>query len=327
MSTLLLDWRRVLIYTHRWLGILGSLLFLAWFVSGIVLMYAGMPALSPEERLERMESIDLSAARITPAEAASRHRVSPDRLWISMLGGRPVYRFVERGLTTTVFADDTEQLEPLTTNEAVAAIAKWAPEHAANLRYVARLREPDQWTLQSQQFLPVHKVALGDPGDTHLYVSECVRQDREAGHEDIALDARCRVCRCSVALVVLHAIPAAWRGLGSVCHMALDCRLCVVSVWPGLGVVAVVARPAIPPETASFADAVRRAGALASLRGSSLRAHNIHLDPERRAFARPVELASAKLPDGSAADRGLRRIASTWCDDRGRHPACRQYDG
>ena len=47
MSALWLDWRRVLVYTHRWLGILGSLLFLAWFVSGIVLMYAGMPTLSP----------------------------------------------------------------------------------------------------------------------------------------------------------------------------------------------------------------------------------------------------------------------------------------
>ena len=114
MSALLLDWRRVLVYTHRWLGILGSLLFLAWFVSGIVLMYAGMPTLSPEERLERLPPIDLSAARLTPAEAARRHGLSPDRLRIAMLGARPVYRFVERGLTTTVFADKAEPLEPLT---------------------------------------------------------------------------------------------------------------------------------------------------------------------------------------------------------------------
>lgn len=27
MTALLLDWRRVLVYTHRWLGILGSLQF------------------------------------------------------------------------------------------------------------------------------------------------------------------------------------------------------------------------------------------------------------------------------------------------------------
>ena len=34
------DWRRVLIYTHRWLGIAGGVLFLSWFLSGIVMMYA-----------------------------------------------------------------------------------------------------------------------------------------------------------------------------------------------------------------------------------------------------------------------------------------------
>ena len=44
------DWRRVLIYTHRWLGIAGGVLFLSWFLSGIVMMYAGMPSLTPEER-------------------------------------------------------------------------------------------------------------------------------------------------------------------------------------------------------------------------------------------------------------------------------------
>ena len=30
----LLDWRKLLIYSHRWLGIFLGLVFLAWFVSG-----------------------------------------------------------------------------------------------------------------------------------------------------------------------------------------------------------------------------------------------------------------------------------------------------
>ena len=67
---LLFDWRRVLIYTHRWLGIAGGVLFLSWFLSGIVMMYAGMPSLTPEERLMRLPVLDLSSARVAPAEAA-----------------------------------------------------------------------------------------------------------------------------------------------------------------------------------------------------------------------------------------------------------------
>ena len=55
----LFDWRRILVYTHRWLGITGSLLFVAWFVSGIVMMYARMPRLSAEERLMRAPVLDL----------------------------------------------------------------------------------------------------------------------------------------------------------------------------------------------------------------------------------------------------------------------------
>ena len=53
-------WRRLLIYTHRWLGIAGSLLFVVWFVSGIVMMYAGMPSLTTEERLSHVAVLDLS---------------------------------------------------------------------------------------------------------------------------------------------------------------------------------------------------------------------------------------------------------------------------
>ena len=38
-----LDWRRWIVYVHRWLGIAGGVLFVAWFVSGVVMMYARMP--------------------------------------------------------------------------------------------------------------------------------------------------------------------------------------------------------------------------------------------------------------------------------------------
>ena len=82
MFARLLDWRRILVYTHRWLGILGNVLFLAWFVSGVVLMYAGMPTLSPGERLERLLAVDLSSARLSPTEAARRqsHSTCPESL-------------------------------------------------------------------------------------------------------------------------------------------------------------------------------------------------------------------------------------------------------
>ena len=56
--------RRVLIYMHRWLGIAGGVLFAAWFASGLVMMYARMPSLSPAERLYRLPLLDLSTASL-----------------------------------------------------------------------------------------------------------------------------------------------------------------------------------------------------------------------------------------------------------------------
>ena len=50
--------RRWLILTHRYLGIPLSALFVVWFASGIVMMYAGdMPGLTPELRCQRACSL------------------------------------------------------------------------------------------------------------------------------------------------------------------------------------------------------------------------------------------------------------------------------
>ena len=172
MSTHATLWRRLLIYTHRWLGIAGSLLFVTWFVSGIVMMYAGMPSLTVEERLSRMPALDLSRATVDVSEAAVRVGVAPRRILVGMLGDRPVYRFTGAGGWTTVYADTGDALVALDAEAAVAIARDFAPEHAATARYDARLTDPDQWTLQSRAYFPLHRVRLGDEADTALYVSD-----------------------------------------------------------------------------------------------------------------------------------------------------------
>lgn len=166
-----LDWRRALIYTHRWLGITGSFLFIAWFASGMVLMYAGMPSLATTERLARLPALDLASARIGLSEAAPVTGVS-QRLVVGMVGDRPAYRFWQRGQWTTVFADTGARLDRLSVRQATEFARRFAPEHAATARHDARLTAPDQWTLQSGALMPLHRIALGDAEATDVYVSE-----------------------------------------------------------------------------------------------------------------------------------------------------------
>ena len=77
----LLDWRKLLIYSHRWLGIAITVMFLVWTLSGVVLMYYGHPQITMGERLQRDDRIvgrsrgDQYYDAVTsppPAEAARR---------------------------------------------------------------------------------------------------------------------------------------------------------------------------------------------------------------------------------------------------------------
>ena len=65
--------RKALILSHRYLGIVLSLVIVMWFATGIVMMYAGgMPRLTPELRLERLPPLELSRIQLTPSDALAR---------------------------------------------------------------------------------------------------------------------------------------------------------------------------------------------------------------------------------------------------------------
>jgi len=166
-----LDWRRILVYTHRWLGIAASVLFVAWFISGIVMMYARMPRLSPEERLWRAPLLDLSPASVEPAEAVRKLSRPAERLRLGTHCGRPVYRLFDGRRWTTVFADTGGLLE-LDADAALQVARGFVPQHASRLEHRGRIAEPDQWSLQIRGLLPAHIVRVGDSEETFLYVSE-----------------------------------------------------------------------------------------------------------------------------------------------------------
>jgi hypothetical protein len=165
------DWRRPLVFTHRWLGIAFGLLFITWFASGIVMMYARMPALAPGERLARQQALDVSAVTLSPAEAAARLDAAPQRVRIAMWGERPVYRLSSGGRWLTLFADTGQALHEAGRQHALDEARRFAPEHADTIAYDARLGTPDQWSIEHRALMPLHRVALGDPDGTYLYVS------------------------------------------------------------------------------------------------------------------------------------------------------------
>jgi len=164
--------RRALVYTHRWLGIVGCIFFIAWFVSGVVLMYARMPELTAADRRALLPDLDLSTARLSPPEAAQALGLTPRRVRIGMIGARPVYRLLSDRGWTTVFADTGTPYIQSSEAEVVAEVKRALPEAAPTVRYDARLDDADQWTFDSRQLAPLHRVSLGDAAGTMLYLSD-----------------------------------------------------------------------------------------------------------------------------------------------------------
>jgi hypothetical protein len=167
-------WRRWLIYIHRWLGIAGCLVFLAWFVSGIVMMYERMPRLTPEERLARLERLDVSRIRVPLHDAIQHVAGSTEQIRVGMIGSRPVYRFRSAGDWTTIYADTGDVLTSVSASDALTIVNHLFPEAAATAKSGGRLVDPDQWTLDGglPRFLPMQRIALGDADDTVIYLSE-----------------------------------------------------------------------------------------------------------------------------------------------------------
>ena len=336
----LLDWRAVLVYTHRWLGILGCVLFAAWFVSGIVMMYARMPSLAPEERLARADDLNLSAVTLSPSDAAKRAGVSVDDVQIAMLRGRPIYRFgagpgrsSRRGGSgpTSLFADTGEPWRDTGVEEARAAARVFEPSYTGTIHDDGFLTEPDQWTLQARPSLPMHRFALDDAAATRLYVSAVTG---EVVLQDDAQGAGLGLPRSGDSLDLFHAAPAQRSALERVRHLVVARRLSDVRHRDRVGRVALFAVRALPFEARRVAHALCRLDDVASLRRPDLRRRHVDVGIQRIAVDGAVQLVPAggrrqSIARGAAATAG-RGDTRTIARRRTRHSrprSCRRRCG
>jgi uncharacterized iron-regulated membrane protein len=163
--------RKSLILAHRYLGILLSLMFFMWFVTGIGMIYSrGMPRLTPQVRLSRLAPLDLSRVKLSPSQAAEKAGLEqpPARAALLTVMDRPAYRF---GNAATIFADTGEYMVEIDSAAAMQVAAQFLHVTHDKVNYAGELTEPDQWTMTLTRQLPLHKIAVDDAARTHLYVS------------------------------------------------------------------------------------------------------------------------------------------------------------
>src|SRR5262245_41280220 len=129
--------RKLLILTHRYLGIVLSIFFVVWFVSGIGMMYTGgMPSLTPKARLERLAPLDLTAIKLTPSEQG-------ESITLLTVMGRPAYRIDGQ----TIFADTGDALDEVDQHKAMIIASQYMKVPQDKVRYMQLLEQADQWTI------------------------------------------------------------------------------------------------------------------------------------------------------------------------------------
>lgn len=140
--------RKYMILFHRWLGVVFSLLFAMWFGSGLVLMYWPYPAVSADQRLQKSEVITSALVSVGLEEAARLAAIGKlDRVRLTMLDGRPVYRFHTGRLQKVIYADRAEEFGGLSLDAGRRVASRWTGLPAAEARFDGAKMDEDQWTL------------------------------------------------------------------------------------------------------------------------------------------------------------------------------------
>lgn len=162
--------RKLIRTIHRWLGAALCLLFLTWFLSGIVMTFAGFPGVSDREQLLHAPALRSESVRIQPAAALAGLTRDAESIELRALGARALYTVRSTGRTTSIFADDGEHPTELDEGALRATASSWLPGATFE---TTRLNDVDQWTPQADRHgeLPCLRFRANDEDATEIYLS------------------------------------------------------------------------------------------------------------------------------------------------------------
>ncbi len=167
--------KRWTVLAHLYLGIAFALLFVMWFATGVVLMYAPFPGFRQDRQYARMAPLRCAACTRPLADALPlmTDRDSTAVVRLGMRLDRPVIRYrTTAHRTEAFFADSLREAAELSPAEARLAAAAYAGLDTGSVREAALIDEPDQWTVEGvlRQELPLWRVVFGDAARTRVYV-------------------------------------------------------------------------------------------------------------------------------------------------------------
>lgn len=223
--------KKLIINIHKVLGMILSILFLMWFLSGIVMIYHSFPKASQQLKTEKQAILQGTLPAVDSVLAVLSDSVRLRSLAVDMYLDRPVFHLRGKGMQATIYADSMKPVEApaYPTIERIAAMWCGAP-----VVRVDSLREVDQWIpfgyLESE--FPIYKFTFGDKEKHELYVSSKTGQVLQFTDHTQRVWAWLGAIPHWVYFTVLRQNQPVWinfvkwaAGLGAI--------MCVVGIWLG----------------------------------------------------------------------------------------------
>ena len=165
--------KKLLILSHRYIGIPLSFMFVLWFVSAFFMIYTGgMPRITPAMQVDGAKPLNLADVRISPDQAAALAGFEPASASLRTVLERPVYELgVAGGSPAYVYADTGDFLPFLDIAQGARVASDFLDIPVESFSYAGELGQVDQWTLTESLSLPFYKYTADDGLGTEVYVS------------------------------------------------------------------------------------------------------------------------------------------------------------
>ena len=253
--------KRCAILVHGWTGVGFCLIFLMWFLSGIVLIYCDFPAVSSADQLAHIRTLDPSKVQLSAEQAFARLKVGspPVETSLSSFAGRPAYRFRFNRGEAIVYADNGETQTTVTQEMMLRVASAWTTQRAGTAT-ASTLTEADQWTvsreLASQR--PLRKFTW--PDGEEVYVSMVTGDVVQCTTRASRIGA---VLWSHSALALLHADTKALAGVESPGDLRVRIGDCCRTTRSRSRYIGLFKFGRFPPRRLSFANPLRRTETMA----------------------------------------------------------------
>lgn len=159
--------KKTLIQIHKIFGSLISLLFLMWFISGIILVFVGFPHASRQERFEQLRAFNCEALKsIKPFPEFGSKKIE-----FELYNNTPVYRIYSgRRSQKVIDANTLLHIKSFSKAEAIKTAQNF---NGCSVTQVDSLNQLDSWIPWAyyKPLLPFYKCYLNDDLHTVIYVS------------------------------------------------------------------------------------------------------------------------------------------------------------